>query len=561
MARRRNGAAKRAVRAAGAAALVLGATAVGGAAGCLQILGDEGPFVLGTGGGGTGGAGASGGGTAGSGGAGVCTPDEPRSCYSGPTGTEGVGNCKAGTETCAADGQSWGPCEGEVQPQQEDPLAVGDEACDGYAPGEAIWSKLFGSTGAQRGYWVAASPVAGGIYITGTFNSAFNFGRTELMPSGQEDAFVGKLDANGEAVWAKPIPGVMPLTLPMVSATPDGGAIVTIRLEAQTDLGKGPLGPGIIVARVSSDGTVQWSKTCGGGPDTAFLWPTVSGSDVVLWGSFDQTLDCGTQPQTAIGPADLFLGKLDADTGQVKWTRRFGSGNDHDAGNVSVDAAGNIIATGRVSGAVSTNFGAGAVSDPDGVGSYVLKFDTDGNSQWVYKITGAGDQWANFLGLDPAGGATVSGTFDSEVVLPGGVTLTGDPANKNLFVLRVNAAGGNGWAKAFGATGTGLQPPSISVTSKGDAILAGTFFNGVLDLGGDQLVASAVVEGYMARLSSSDGSHVWSRTFGNVGLLAISAVTPQDEVVFTGTVDGQVNFGNGPLLSSASDIFVAKVAP
>jgi hypothetical protein len=49
----------------------------------------------------------------------VCSPSTMQSCYAGPPGTAGVATCKAGTETCAADGKSWGPCDGQVLPGNE----------------------------------------------------------------------------------------------------------------------------------------------------------------------------------------------------------------------------------------------------------------------------------------------------------------------------------------------------------------------------------------------------------------------------------------------------------
>jgi cysteine-rich repeat protein len=51
-----------------------------------------------------------------------------RSCYGGPSGTAGVGACRAGTETCAAG--SWGSCAGEVRPSTEVCDNV-DNDCDG----------------------------------------------------------------------------------------------------------------------------------------------------------------------------------------------------------------------------------------------------------------------------------------------------------------------------------------------------------------------------------------------------------------------------------------------
>ena len=46
-----------------------------------------------------------------------CTPGASQSCYRGPSGTLGVGACKAGTQTCqAGTPASWGACSGDVLP-------------------------------------------------------------------------------------------------------------------------------------------------------------------------------------------------------------------------------------------------------------------------------------------------------------------------------------------------------------------------------------------------------------------------------------------------------------
>jgi len=51
-----------------------------------------------------------------------------QACYTGPAGTEGVGLCHGGTQTCS--GGAWGACQGEVTPQTE--LCNGaDDDCNG----------------------------------------------------------------------------------------------------------------------------------------------------------------------------------------------------------------------------------------------------------------------------------------------------------------------------------------------------------------------------------------------------------------------------------------------
>jgi hypothetical protein len=57
----------------------------------------------------------------------ACTLGATQACYTGPSGTQGVGLCHGGTQTCqsnGAGGTAWGTCSGEVVPQAS-------QACDG----------------------------------------------------------------------------------------------------------------------------------------------------------------------------------------------------------------------------------------------------------------------------------------------------------------------------------------------------------------------------------------------------------------------------------------------
>ncbi len=61
----------------------------------------------------------------------LCEPGIQIACYEGPAGTNRVGTCRGGASTCAADGLSWGPCEGQVLPAIEGCAFSCDEDCDG----------------------------------------------------------------------------------------------------------------------------------------------------------------------------------------------------------------------------------------------------------------------------------------------------------------------------------------------------------------------------------------------------------------------------------------------
>jgi len=50
----------------------------------------------------------------------TCTPGATRACYTGPAGTEGIGVCKTGQQTCFGTTRTfWGACTGEVKPTSE----------------------------------------------------------------------------------------------------------------------------------------------------------------------------------------------------------------------------------------------------------------------------------------------------------------------------------------------------------------------------------------------------------------------------------------------------------
>ncbi len=139
--------------------------------------------------------------TTGTGGAGGCAPGATASCYDGPPGTEGVGTCKGGLKTCAADGASWGACVGEVLPQPPDCTSGMDLHCDGSLPtckGDVLWAKRFGDANDQHASAVATDAsgdvlvVGGGSAVPDGFGSGMPL---ESSPGGS--AFVAKLDGSG----------------------------------------------------------------------------------------------------------------------------------------------------------------------------------------------------------------------------------------------------------------------------------------------------------------------------------------------------------------------------
>lgn len=60
-----------------------------------------------------------------------CSSGETQACYSGPEATAGVGVCSFGQQSCAASGDGFGACVGDVVPSAENCATPLDDDCDG----------------------------------------------------------------------------------------------------------------------------------------------------------------------------------------------------------------------------------------------------------------------------------------------------------------------------------------------------------------------------------------------------------------------------------------------
>ncbi len=103
---------------------------------------------------------------------------------------------------------------------------------------------------------------------------------------------------------------------------------------------------------------------------------------------------------------------------------------------------------------------------------------------------------------------------------------------------------------------------SVAADSGGAVVLTG-YFSQSIDFGGGQLVSAGNLDGFLAKFAP-DGSHAWSRRFGDSEAQAgyCIATDATDNVLVTGTFGGSMDFGNGPLVASGSaDTFLAKLTP
>ena len=553
-----------------AAAVAMGAALlVVGGAGCLQILGDDATFVLGTGGaGGAGGAGGESGGAGGAGGTGntggaggttsstgVCEPGQMQSCYTGPDGTEGVGECKAGTETCQEDGAGWGACQDPTTPKPETCEFETDEDCDSYDC--ARWSLASGGEGVLLPLGMQTDS-AGNLVVFGAAIGTPMLGPDTLDATANGPLFLAKFSPIGEVLWTKSFGGAA--LNDNFNATNDGLAIdandnilITGTFEGTANCGGGALtadGEDFFVAKFTPGGIHAWSKRFGGAMDQE-VWQIVSatGGDVLVTGTFANGFVIGGNFTSGSGAFVARLASSDGDVVSV----------------LSVDPLGSqyvdpVLAAGpENTWALAGRCADGAFIEGETLTScanFVVKFGSDDVPQWATNIpTGNTRQ----IRLDSQGGLVFLHDFLGTIDI--GTGPLDSAGSWDLLVGRLAAEDGAPvWARVFGGPGDN-EYGQLALDDQNRIFVTITTTDSI-DFGGGLLPGAGLGDLFVLALDA-EGLHRWSRVFGDATsqLGDRVAVRPDGSGLFVSVLtEGEIDFGTG-VQSSSSLLSLAELGP
>jgi hypothetical protein len=500
---------------------------------------------------------------------GLCPPGATQPCYSGPSGTAGVGICKAGTQTCAADGMSWGACAGEVLPQPENCATPVDDDCDGQAPacsGGAVASRSFGDANSQLGRAVASDSHSN-ILVVADGAGTIDFGGGPVSGGSTGAVFVAKLDPNLGQLWALGFTAsnsiVRGLAVDGADAVLVGGSFTNT-----LDVGGGVLtsasGADVFVTKRSAGGAHVWSRRLGGlGNQSVTAVAAGSKGDVLLVGGSAGALDFGGTSYATAGSEDGYVVKLAAADGGDTWIRPLGgAGSLVRPMGVAVDRNDNVLVAGHFAGAV--DFGGGVLTSTGGAAAgfdvFVVKFDAAGKHLWSKRFGDAADhQEAAGVAVDAQGSVFVTGSFLGTIDFGGGALTTA--GGSDIFLVKLDAGGSYQWAKRYGDAAD-QRATSVAVDVGGNVLITGGIA-GVVDFGGGMLAGFGGQDVFLTKLDTS-GSYVWAKRYGNAQDQQASSIAadPSSNVLLTGSFLGGLDFGVGALSSGGgSDIFLAKFAP
>ena len=202
--------------------------------------------------------------------------------------------------------------------------------------------------------------------------------------------------------------------------------------------------------------------------------------------------------QDQIKGLDAYIRKYDL-SGNVLWTRQFGTAFDDQARGVAVDATGVYVV--GVRGASLADR-----TDLNNYDAFIRKYDASGNLLWDHSIASIGtlqNDYATSVAVD-SGGIYVAGYTAGTLA---GQVPSGDTDG---FVQKYDSSGSLIWTRQFGqktsdyATGIAINASGLYVIGESDAALPGqTFAGGVYDV--------------FVKAFDTSGNERWTNEFGASG--------------------------------------------
>ncbi|MBP7810554.1 MAG: T9SS type A sorting domain-containing protein [Bacteroidia bacterium] len=186
------------------------------------------------------------------------------------------------------------------------------------ASGNFVWAKAIGGPTVTMSSYAVAIDGSNNVYSCGSFGSSVDFdpsaGTTSLTATGSSDAYVWKLDANGNFVWARGM-GNNSWTI-RLDAVGDVYSIAYATSGEDVDPGPGTYTvTGSYIQKLDAGGNFVWARGYGVFP--SFNDISVNGSDIYFTGRFNGTVDFDPDAPVynlvmGFGGYALFISKLSA---------------------------------------------------------------------------------------------------------------------------------------------------------------------------------------------------------------------------------------------------------
>ncbi len=310
-----------------------------------------------------------------------------------------------------------------------------------------------------------ALDASGNTYITyytlGTVSGGTN--------RGGNDVVVSKLDTNGNLLWIKQ-PSSMNTTTtdsnPTIAVDASGNSYIVYQCSATVSGGTNRGGTDVVVAKLDTDGNVQWTKqqlvmNTAGNDLNPYITLDASGNMYVIYQA-SGTVSGGT----FLGNQDIVVFKMD-NNGNMMWIKQHFSLNSTNLEanpSIATDDSGNVYVTYYTNATVSGGVNKGSVD------IVVAKLDTNGNLVWIKQqlnMNTTSNDYSSYIAVDPSGNSYIT------YFAAGAVSSGSYMGNNDIVIFKMDTNGNVLWIKEPVGVNTSSvdQNPMIAIDNSGNSYI------------------------------------------------------------------------------------------
>jgi hypothetical protein len=455
--------------------------------------------------------------------------------------------------------------------------------CKFTANGDFVWAKTIGSnTVSARDIEVDGS---GNVYITGYYYGVVDFDpgadSAMLSSAGRSDAFILKLNSNGDFIWGKGWGSANNDDLvSCISLDWNANVYATGPFEGTVDFNPDTAATAfsnltaagledIFISKLDSSGNFIWAKRMGGSDKDYSTNLAISETGSIYTTGHFLSNDADFDPSTGVAPLaakkdDIFISKLDADGNHV-WVKSFSGpstypNTGHPAA-IALDAHGNVYTAGAFkdtidfdpSSAGVMKLGAQAVG---GFDAYVSKLDSNGSYLWAKAIGGSSGQVS--IGALAIKGSNVyaTGSFEGAIYFdPTSTRASTSRGNSDIFVYKIESSGAYLWSGTAG--GNGIDGGvALAVDDSNYVYSFGDFWgNGDFDPGGGTITLQG--NGAIFKWGETAATGISASAFSNTTSVTVQP-QPASDIISIRCSDPTLR-GKAAMIYTAQGILVARL--
>jgi len=452
------------------------------------------------------------------------------------------------------------------------------------------WAKLIGGSNSEEASAVATD-AQGNVYTCGYFSGTVDFdpgpNSFTLSSLSGDDAFITKLDALGNFIWAKQIQGNSLQYANDIAIDAAGNIFICGGFDGTCDFDPG-VGSFTItsngigssdgyVLKLNNSGDFVWVKSLSCNTNLNIVSIKLDANDnIFLGGSFDDIADFDPSGNTYTlspnGGLDFFILKLD-NLGNYNWVNALGGSMNDNLTSIAIDASNNVYACGSFESNIDfdPSPSINSLTAVAGYDGFISKYSSTGTFIFAKQIGGLSGQSCRDILIDGANNIYACGEYGGNTDFdPSISTYTLSPIGSgDAFILKLDNLGNYSWVKSFGGSGD-ERCEKLSKDLSNNIYSTGYFYNTVdFDPGAGvfNLSSSGNADIFNLKLDGS-GNFLWANKIGGVDSdFSKYQIVDASGIIHTvGFIDGTSDFDhtiNSYSLTSngLNDAFVHKMGP